>query len=341
MNKDSLETLRGFATTIGDQSRSLQSVEAPVLQYGVFLRNILNSLRPNFTQQRESQESTQAESGLAIAPWNAAACMEDRIRTAAFIRGSIRAVERALKTTSNRPLHLVEAGCGPLGTLTLPLLAYFDETELEVSLVDIHEESIVSVDCLLKHFEFHSRVKQLVCGDVLRISIDSPADIVLTETMNVALSHEPQVEITRALMKNHANAILIPESIRVDVAMINIEQEHSQFPPQPLDRELLGTVFELDRKSAINLPEQNGFLPAGSVRVPDDQHANHVACLVTTVRVSDDVVFSDYDSQISIPAPLFHQDQMPALSGRELSFAYRLGESPGLTLQVGGESVGN
>ena len=122
---ESLDTLRSFVDTIADCDRELSSVGGPVLHYGLFLRQILNSKRPKFLRQRDINAPTPISSGGAITPWHAAACMEDRTRTAAFVRGAIRGVERALEQFARRPLHLVEAGCGPLGTLVLPLLSHF------------------------------------------------------------------------------------------------------------------------------------------------------------------------------------------------------------------------
>lgn len=334
MTEISNETLREFVAAILDGGQPLESMQGPVLHYGLFLRKILNSERPQFVLQRDSHVPSQTPSGAAITPWHAAACMEDRIRTAAFIRGSIQAVDLALERFPHRPLHLVEAGCGPLGTLVLPLLAHFSRDELEVSLIDLHDEAIQCMALMLDHFGFRDRVRQLICGDVATVSLNSAADVVLLEVMNVALYQEPQVEITRLLMRNHRGAILVPQSIRIDLAMVNLVREFGEFPPRAHERQFLGTVFELNHESAIELNDESGFLPAGRLRIPDDGSGEFVPCLLTTIQVSDDVKICDYQSQISYPLLLCQGLEAERIRGEEIAFTYRLGTSPGLSWHV-------
>jgi hypothetical protein len=93
-----------------------------------------------------------------------------------------------------------------MGTLVLPLLARFGSEDLVVSLVDLHEESMECVKVLLDHFGFLPRTRQLVCGDATTVHWDSPADLILTETMGTALGREPQVTISQAL--NHPEPLL-------------------------------------------------------------------------------------------------------------------------------------
>lgn len=326
---DSLDTLRDFVATIMDSERELTSLGGPILHYGLFLRQILDSQKPEFQNQRDINLSTQTPSGEALTPWHAAACMEDRTRTAAFIRGSIRAVQHQLDQCSLRPLHLIEAGCGPLGTLVLPLLAHFNSDDLVVSLIDLHEESIKCVEIILDHFGFLPRVKQLIHGDATAIATDSPAQLILTETMNTALGQEPQVAITRALMQKHPDALLIPQSIRIDLTLLNIKAETSQFPAQVSDRIPLGLVFELNRQTALDLIEENGMLPANTIPLPDNTTPETTPCLTTTIQVFEDTQVSDYETQISCPVPLQPPGQPPLAPRTTIQFTYQMKGTPG------------
>lgn len=326
---DSLEALRNYAKEISDGKRDLKSLGATVLHYGMFIRQTLNTKRPDFLNQREINLPTQSGSGLAITPWRAAACLEDLARTAAFVRGSIQAVEHKLAQCAHRPLHLVEAGCGPLGTLILPLLARFNRDELVVSLIDLHKESIACIKLMLEHFGFLPRVNQLIYDNATTIVLDSPVDLVLTETMNVVLSKEPQVEITRALMQQHPSASLIPQSIRIDCCLADLKTEISHFPHRVGERPFLATVFELNRKTALELVEENGLLPAAQVLIPHSIKPGFAPCLTTTIQVFEETQARDYDSQITMPF------QLPPLTpGALLQFAYRMGKYPGLIFQL-------
>ena len=94
--EDSVETLRGFAQTFADPERDVRALAGPLVHYGTFLRQILDSHRPSFRRPGDTHTATRTGAGGANSPWYAASCMEDRTRTAAFIRGAIRAVQRAL-----------------------------------------------------------------------------------------------------------------------------------------------------------------------------------------------------------------------------------------------------
>lgn len=332
--KESLHTLREYVDAFADRERKLDSLVEPILHYGLFVRQILGSQRPDFVQQRNITAPTSISPGDAISPWHAAACMEDRKRTAAFIRGAIWGVEHALDQFACRPLHLVEAGCGPLGTLVLPLLSHFSEEELVVSLIDLHQESINCVEAILDHFQFLPRVRRLIAADATTVAFDDPVQVILTETMNTALSEEPQVEITRSLMKQHRNALLIPQSIRVELMLLDIQAEWSQFPAQVCDRTNLGMVFELNRRTAIDLVEKDGLLPAATIRLPSQIESRLAPCLTTTIQVFGDVQTADYETQISCPFALCQDGLPPLAPGDLLQFHYRLGAKPGLIWQV-------
>jgi hypothetical protein len=213
------------------------------------------------------------------------------------------------------------------------LLAHFDSEELVVSLIDLHEESLECIKSMLEHFGFLTRVRQMVCGDATVVELESSADVVLTETMNAALSQEPQVTISRALIRQHPDAILIPQSIRIDCVLLDIAKETSQFPPRIDKRMILGTVFELSRKSAIDLKEKDGLLPAARIRIPDHAKPGVAPWLATTIQVFNDSRFSDYETQISLPVPL-DPDGGRSVLGATLQFAYQLGEAPGFVFQI-------
>lgn len=334
MIDSSLDTLKSFAATLANPQRDLHTLGGPVLHYGVFLREIISCKRPAFIQQKDIDTSFQLSTGHAITPWHAAGCMDDRIRTAAFIRGSIQAIENALDHNAHRPLHLIEAGCGPLGTLILPLLAHFGSDQLVISIIDLYQESIECMKLLLEHFGFQSRARQLICGDATTFEFNSNADLILTETMNVTLSHEPQVAITRALMKQHPLAMLIPQSIRVDFVWLNLKSELSHFPPKAGQRQVLGTAFELNRKSALELEEKEGLLPAAKIKITEPAFAGLQPCLTTNIQVFGETQIDDYESQISYPVPMQPTGEASLIPGQTIQFAYRLGKTPGLTWSI-------
>ena len=61
-------------------------------------------------------------SGVAISPVQAARCLQETVRTQAFLKGVKAAIEE--KLNAHDTLHILYAGTGPYGPLLLPLLGY-------------------------------------------------------------------------------------------------------------------------------------------------------------------------------------------------------------------------
>ncbi len=326
------QRLDEIVEAIADSARPLDSFGVELMDYGLLLRRLLHESHSGFSQPEKAQGHSLLDSGEALSPWHAAAVTEDQTRTAAFIRGSIRAVQLRLTTDAQRPLHLLEAGCGPLGTLVVPLLTRFGPEKLDVSVIDLHQESIDGTRQVLKALGLSNRIRHAVCGDIRDVRLETQVDIALSETMNSALSREPQASIARALVRQYPEAILLPQSVRVHLTLLNAQAELSMFPPQALERIEVGLVFELTAQSALQLTESNGRLPAARLRVPSEVAPGYFPYLTTTVEVFDGVRISDYQTAITVPAPV--ESPVAIQPGDELQFAYRLGDSPGMECAV-------
>ena len=90
--------------------------------------------------------------GVAINPQAAAFCIKDYTRTVIFIRGVHAAIATLQARLPQQPIRILYAGCGPFATLLLPLLTRFKATELDITLLDIHQRSLNSVGKLLSDF---------------------------------------------------------------------------------------------------------------------------------------------------------------------------------------------
>lgn len=301
----------------GRESHSL------VLDLALLLRKMAEG-DEQFVIRKRNQEVTGLEGGVALGAWAASSCAEDQVRTARFIRGAVLAVKNRLVQRPGQPIHLLEAGCGPLATLAAPLAAYFDANQLQLTLVDIHEESVHCAGRVMDGLGLSDRVRELRSCDVSELLLEDEVDVILTETMWAGLFREPQVAITRHLVRQHPGATLVPREIRIELALLNASLEMSAFPPEPKDRRLLGPVFVLNRESAC-AEERDGFLEAVRLKVPSPDEAGRELFLTTTVEVAEGEVFADYESQVTIPLPM-REEVRP---GESWSFRYRLGAQPG------------
>ncbi len=333
MHKE-LSNIRNLTRLIVDSDASVTSVEVGinVMELSLALRRISESI-PRFAKFKRVNEPSETSTGVALGLWHASLSMEDRPRTAAFLRGLSQALSSELESYPSRPIHLVEAGCGPLAGLSIPMMTLFEPDQLQVTLVDLHDESIEVAEELVRSLGLTDYLKQAICANLLNYEFENPADVVVLETMDAALNREPQVSLMRRLVNVFPDALILPESITIDLQSLNFTHVGFPMTVESLDRKHIGRVFELDRQSAIGLEEKDGTLPAARLRVPEDLSAEEQLVLMTQVKVFREVVLQHLEAQITAPVPIV--DFQPGWLGAELEFRYRIGRSPGLEWTCG------
>ena len=171
--------------------------------------------------------------GVAISPQAAAHCVADCRRSVVYIRGLYAAICAAQArfataiaapddpvSSSSIPLRILYAGCGPYATLLLPLLHRFVPGTLQLVLLDIHEESLNSVQQLVNSAGYAEHDLSLVRADASTYYRPQPLHLIVVETMQKALEQEPQVPITRQLAPQLVEGgLLVPQSIEVSLLL--------------------------------------------------------------------------------------------------------------------------
>jgi hypothetical protein len=218
-------------------------------------------------------------------------------------------------------------------------MARYAASQLRFTLLDIHPESIQSAQALITNLGLADRVVAYVVADAAEYCIpqgDLP-DIILTETMNVTLRNEPQVAICRNLATQAPGAILIPEEVRIDLALLDPGREHAvaepddQVPPPAPERARtpLGRIFTVSRESIAQWQDLRGdSLPAQRVDLPKFIEPGLQLSLLTTITTYGDITLRDYDCSLTLPTRL--QTDVPVVPGIPLDFRYCLGSRPGL-----------
>ncbi len=301
------------------------------------------SVRIEPTEVRGNGESWTGD-GLALSPTMAGRCADDFARTVVFIRGLRRAIEESRAFAPDRPTRILYAGCGPYALLVLPSLTLFGPDALQVTLLDIHGESIGSAREVVDALGLGEHVERYETIDACRYRIppERPPDIILSETMNACLAKEPQVSIARHLHRQAPAAALVPESIRVDAYLVHVAKEFHFVEADSVvdaaperDRVFLGRVFELSAETIASWTAVGDErLPAGAIRMPDPLEPHYTPMLLTEVVVHRDHVLRSYDSGLTIPKPIPHGG--PIRGGETLAFHYRLGAKPGLVCEIVG-----
>lgn len=266
--------------------------------------------------------------GLALSTAGAAACVQDSVRTAKFVRGVHAAVAEARCRFPETCIEVVYAGSGPFATLVLPIMAVSSPEEVRFTLIDVHAGSIQCLGTVLSHFGFTPFVRRTLVGDATEY--EHPRElslhIVLSETLQQALAVEPQVAVTRQLAPQlTAGGFLIPERVTVDLVLEDpqvLRGAERQSPRIPV-----GRVLTLD-KSAGELGESGGLISLGDLIVPAATE-RAVPAYVTEIVVFRTLRLTEHDSGLTLPLPISALHGLR--EGEQLAFHYQLGREPGIT----------
>ncbi|HZW26309.1 MAG TPA: class I SAM-dependent methyltransferase [Gallionella sp.] len=333
--QDDLDELRRIAGEVIDRGKEL----GDLIPQATALRDLFEWVT-NFRIDHErdiADGQTRLDDGLAISPTLAAMCIRELFRTLAFIRGLHDAINDAAQDTSHRPVRVLYAGCGPYALLAVPLMTVFSREKVVFTLLDIHPECLEKARELLDLFGLGHYVDDFICADATRYRIpaDKTPDVIVSETMAVALHNEPQVTIARHLLHQAPSARMIPQSVSVEVCLINWSREHvfmpadyvGEFPKPDRDRIYLGKIFELD---AANIQSWKGMegdtLPAGKVTIPSPMESKYRPHLLTNIVVYAQHRLQNYDCSLTLPYRLRGKFS----GGEELQFHYQLGNNPEL-----------
>ena len=278
--------------------------------------------------------------GLAISPAQAALCADEPTRTAVFLRGVHDAISRALTSSETaRPVKVLYAGSGPFATLGIPLMTLFPPERVRFTILDLHAISIKSVESIIHRLGLEGSVASCVVADACEHVIPDGEipDVIVSETMDAALSTEPQVAIMRHLLGQAPGARLVPESVQVDACLLDTSAEPARIEPDceegipesSPDRIPLGRVFTLDAPAIESWASLTGDrLPAASIEIPEVPGPHYEPYLFTTIVVHGCHVLRTHDCGLTSPRAF--PGNGTTASGDRIDFRYRLGASPGL-----------
>lgn len=291
----------------------------------------------------DDAEPAMTDHGKAISPKEAARCILELARTAAFVRGVHAALTEALLRFPSGTVEVLYAGCGPLAPLFIfPMMRLAGE-RIRFTLLDLHRRSLDAARQVCRTLGLDRHVREYVVGDAVeyRHPVGRQLHVVVTETMQRALTKEPQVAITGNLGPQLCDgAILIPEKISIEAALVDFRKEFTflsadspdaPFPECVRDRIGLGEILEVSAGTAHRLhPFQLG--PA-KVSVPELPGDNYALALLTSVTVFGPHAIRDYDSSITLPVRL--RDIRRAETPAEVEFTYKPGKCPGFHYTIG------
>ena len=316
--------LKELVTALLDENNSPYSLHPKVLEIGSILRAACTF---EIHAQIDKGESMTAN-GLAVSPTMAARCLDEYMRTILYMRGLMAAIREQEQTNLGHPVRVLYAGCGPLGTLAIPLMSVLEEASVEFVFLDIHEESIKSVQPLVQNLGLQNFVSEFIIEDAMHYEMNREKlpDVIVMETMTAILEREMQVPMTRWLLSQAPHATLVPEEIRIDLILTDPAYEfdldnsgRKQKRMKPLE------VFVLNKKQREKWQDLEGNLPGDKVIVPQFEQGME-AMLFTTITVFGDHQLRDYDCGLT--SPRYWPESL--VSGEHWSFSYQLEGVPQL-----------
>lgn len=285
------------------------------------------------------------QGGIALSSSGAADCVDDYLRTIHFIKGIYKAINNLDALFSYRKINILYAGCGPYATLILPLLPLLNKERINAVLIDINKSSIESVQNIISKIGLEDYNLHTIETDATTYIIpkDFVVDLAVSETMHYALTREPQVAISRNIMKQiPENAIFIPQEIKINLAFTFFNYE----PSLKIDingikgyknmQPYIYNVF-VDRLLTINkehfLGENNDSKFETNYYSLPDNFSNHPdVCLFTEIKIFEDIELKTAESYITNPYCVVSMYGIKDYS--EIQFVYDFSEIPKWTYRL-------
>lgn len=309
--------IKSISDIILDETSSAAELR-DALNTFVLLCSDTSGIRPDASFDAWAEDSL-LDNGVAINPRAAAHCAVDYQRSVMFIRGVHAAIKTLKKRFPDTPIEILYAGCGPFATLLLPLLGKFNPGELCISMLDIHQRSLESVELLLAHFELGAHAVRTIRADACHYTHPKKLHLVIAETMQKSLEQEPQFAVTANLGPQlWPTGIFIPQCIEVVLCLADLAHEREE---KNGERYPLATVCTLSPESAADQLEPT------TVVIPKLADMSRLdAALFTRIAVFEQYLLRDYESEITLPQKC--HELAPLAGGERYKVSYQLGSYP-------------
>ncbi|MCU7961820.1 phytanoyl-CoA dioxygenase family protein [Shewanella sp. SW32] len=273
-------------------------------------------------------EASHTPFGKAVSLTTAAQCAEDPERGRVFIQGIYQAIQDRLKAHPGQIVNILYAGTGPFAWLLLPLLPLFSASQIQVTLLDIHQASLDKVTKLIEHFDLADRMVESVCADATLWQPNTVVkfDVILSETMKHLLQQEPQVQIFTHLQAYLADdGVLIPQNIELDAWL------ECRTVQDFVETHYLGPLFALNLQTARLLASGDRSFLAGTLLLPDFSPSAVTLKFTTSIQVYGESKLSENQSQLTLPR-YRREHWLKPLSC--LAFRYEQGTHPDFVFDV-------
>lgn len=270
--------------------------------------------------------------GRAIGALDAARCITDYQRTCTFLTGVDRAVRDSIERRGHA--HVLYAGTGPYAPLLVPLFTRFTSDQLRVTCIDVHTESTERLATVVRALDAAPYINAIHRTDATTFDVPSePAvDIVVTETLQRALTREPHVSIVRHLLAQLPDTVvMVPERITVTMSLAISGDRDAAVERDPSRRVELGNVLTLDVDTARAMPA-GATIPCTRVVLPAEPMPGQALTFDTYITVAPGVELQPYDSGLTMPHAV--HDTPVMLAGDQIVVDYVIDTDPWYRVEV-------
>ncbi|NRA10826.1 MAG: hypothetical protein HRT57_02585 [Crocinitomicaceae bacterium] len=191
-----------------------------------------------------------------------------------------------------------------MATLIIPLLPFFSSEELNITLLDIHQESIDNAEKIAAKLGYLDFFQGFLVRDATKYMHGKPIDVLITETMDKALTKEPQVSITKNLAHQISeNGMLIPEKITLyhehvlfaELLTAAVLDDEKRISNMPTSGKL--ELFSIDK----NIEAKDFEFQSTPIEVPKIYNETPDICIQTEIKIYADVFLHPTESIITNP----------------------------------------
>ena len=300
----------------------------------------VENVEPNF-----STNERKLNTGYAVSTWSAAMCLQEISRTVIFFKGIMQAIKNLLSNTTKRPVHILDAGCGPYALLSILPALYFTKEEVCFHLIDIIPDNISSAKKIISGLGLEEHFKNIYQEDATTFTWQetAPLQMVISETMLNALKKEPQVAITLNLGKQLAtNGIFIPEKINITLVQTDPGKRQSMLMDPAIncmDQEIR-KQFEFTIDHILCLDKHSSYSSLNKIDLPTvilpetyDPQFHHLE-LHTSIQVFEKHVLQFSDCSLTLPLAISKPNKNTIPKRSTLGFHYEVSDYPGIVTNV-------
>jgi hypothetical protein len=337
----SREQFRPGAMALLSSPDDFQSIVSALQGY----RHILSAASGMQDGKEADREHLHFEKGKAIGTFWAAKCLDEPLRTKRFVCGLYKAILDLRRKISNRPIRVLYAGTGPFATLMLPVVAVLDPSDVQFSLLEINPATFGYLQQTINNLQLGAYIASMECCDATtcRIPAGQIPDIIVSETMQHALTREMQVPLTFNLAAQAPEAILVPRQVRLELGWFDsgsLERRLTRQQPDPAFYRGLGEFFRLDRSAvteygkAFESSAAQFSFPQRTFDLQPDHELEELA-FFTSIHVYGDEHLGLNQCSLTIPYKVSRLFREIPRQGR-IRLGYQVSAVPGPELELAG-----